>query len=908
MPAHYAENALDEQYSRISGWHEVSLAERLGLHAPFRTFGDGDGDGDGELGHGTNATHRKAKRRRTLSSSLLLEPAEIDLGLGQEEEEREDLCKPRARTKGYPLHNGGISGSEKGPKPSNSAATKPKSYERRSRHKTREDRYDLKQDTKRPTKKQKKAGAAGKDRKRKRKEKSGNTLMHDFTASNVAQDRLTVSKLAVSMISPDFVEVSDYGTQIKPAASLGLFGKGRASSPVRRKGCESGPPTPSLAVTKVQGAVPDLTFSEMTFLNSRRAQPTATERQPAERIKRQKKEKTEDTEAAISRYFTSKCPRANPGPGTGRKADSSGIDLPRDNSHNVRRPPSSSLPPVELPDRPFLGFGSSGASLTSPVKPGKHCATPLRRSRPSLENQSTADSTSYYTWSRSAQSLTRAPTPSPRHRSRSLQIRRASPKPVHVSRLEETSVAEPDFAVSGFADNSSIHSAHVNERARAEDIVHRKTPNHREPNNCEEPVSCNRPATITKGKYGKALVGDTDAVTSDRAVSGQSSRKLISEENFAKHKTHIEAQFLEKGPLVTVFACKESRPVDSALEHLLHAGQKVFGSSAPPENAMSVAVQDRPAIELENEPLGTPTIRASQRKDATTPERAYHFSTASMAYKGPSARAPTPPNHAYPQEQQCRERRDSAYAAFTQLTSPRIVHEPTNLRLHGIIAMDFSRSSESRAHSGGAWNAYQNLYQMQLMAIPKDSYLSEGGLRGFESWVGEPDPRASFQEAPYLGAENPGERERLPDQFFEDNGLEQIVYEEANFASPLEQSMPFENEDPPYDELESGAGKHWERRNNAFDPYINGLAFDAQQAIGDTSDTKLVSANFGPTATTVASSPSGTMEAILTGKGAGYQSHDRFEDWNEGVNRRTSQLEVDQDGHLSNFWKPNRLY
>ncbi len=199
LPAYDADNALDEHHSRTSGRHEVSLAERLGLYAPFRTFKDEDGDG--ELGHGTDVAHRKTKRRRTVSSSSLLEPAEIDPGPRQEDAEGEGPCKPGAGTKGYSFHDDGINDSEWGSKPSNSPTRKPKSYERRSRHKTREDRYELKQDGKRPAKKQKKTGAAGKDRKRKRREKSGNTLMHDFTASNVAQDRLTVSKLAATIIA-----------------------------------------------------------------------------------------------------------------------------------------------------------------------------------------------------------------------------------------------------------------------------------------------------------------------------------------------------------------------------------------------------------------------------------------------------------------------------------------------------------------------------------------------------------------------------------------------------------------------------------------------------------------------------------------------------------------------------------
>lgn len=199
MAAYDADKASDEHHSRVSGRHEVNLAERLGLHAPFRTFEDGNGAG--ELGHGTDAAHRKTKRRRTVSSSSLLEPAEINPGLGGEDAEDEGPCNPRARTKGYSFHDGGISGSERGSKPSNCPTTKPKSYERRPRHKTRENRYEVKQDGKRPAKKPKKTGTAGKERKRIRSKKSGNTLMHDFTASNVAQDRLTVSKLAASILS-----------------------------------------------------------------------------------------------------------------------------------------------------------------------------------------------------------------------------------------------------------------------------------------------------------------------------------------------------------------------------------------------------------------------------------------------------------------------------------------------------------------------------------------------------------------------------------------------------------------------------------------------------------------------------------------------------------------------------------
>ena len=70
------------------------------------------------------------------------------------------------------------------------------SYERRPRHKTRQDRYELKgnnKDSEKMKQATKKDRGEKKQKKHKRKEKSGTALMHDFAAQNVAHDRLTVS-------------------------------------------------------------------------------------------------------------------------------------------------------------------------------------------------------------------------------------------------------------------------------------------------------------------------------------------------------------------------------------------------------------------------------------------------------------------------------------------------------------------------------------------------------------------------------------------------------------------------------------------------------------------------------------------------------------------------------------------
>ena len=101
-------------------------------------------------------------------------------------------------------------------------------YERRPRHKTKPDKYELKPE---PSKKRSSHHKDTRHRpKRQRRRKSGIVLNNEFKAPNVPQERLT----------------------LKPNSGPGIFSKGKASSPVQRRG------------------LPDLTFSEMTFLTKRR--------------------------------------------------------------------------------------------------------------------------------------------------------------------------------------------------------------------------------------------------------------------------------------------------------------------------------------------------------------------------------------------------------------------------------------------------------------------------------------------------------------------------------------------------------------------------------------------------------------------------------------------------------------
>ena len=135
------------------------------------------------------------KRKRASSSSSYLEPAiAIEVGhttrhIGSESRSHNHEVKARRNGRSVGILPSAISYaslSQVASSPMNLSNT----YKRRPRHKTKEDRYDLRH-----------ARAhvqAPKERRTKksirpsRKEKTGSALLHNFAADNVASDRLTV--------------------------------------------------------------------------------------------------------------------------------------------------------------------------------------------------------------------------------------------------------------------------------------------------------------------------------------------------------------------------------------------------------------------------------------------------------------------------------------------------------------------------------------------------------------------------------------------------------------------------------------------------------------------------------------------------------------------------------------------
>ena len=140
---------------------------------------------------------RPRKRKRKASSTIsYLEPAVVD----ELPDAQDGKWTPFERERTRRLPSGDDDGGLKYPseflrRPDQTTLLPEKpagSYERRPRHKTREDRYELKDGTRDKKKVAKKDSQEKKQKKHKRREKSGAALMHSFTAQNVSHDRLTV--------------------------------------------------------------------------------------------------------------------------------------------------------------------------------------------------------------------------------------------------------------------------------------------------------------------------------------------------------------------------------------------------------------------------------------------------------------------------------------------------------------------------------------------------------------------------------------------------------------------------------------------------------------------------------------------------------------------------------------------
>ncbi|KAI9698412.1 MAG: hypothetical protein M1836_003992 [Candelina mexicana] len=346
--------------NQTPGHGQLGIPGRLGLQAAFRIREENEAAAGGRR---LSTTGHKQKRKRESSSDSSFLEADTRRTLHMPT--TVDHHRPRAiqADKRRVSQEGALSYAS-----ASTASTEKldRRYHRRPRHKTRADRYDptLPEGRKPKPKKLK----VTKHIKKQRSRKEPAPLLHDFSAQNVSGERLT----------------------LKPSLSIGLFKNGRASSPVRGRG------------------LPDLTFSEMKFLEKRKAKPE--EDKTSKRTGR-KLGRAPAGQEEISSYFASAqkvMAERNPSlaerlaghtsegggaPNAFRDSDSRGLT----DSTVLSGDRSTVLPPEG-----FLGGGTRGARYdTPPIRSATLSENGLCKSAIQSVSRQSRNSTAYFTWSRS---------------------------------------------------------------------------------------------------------------------------------------------------------------------------------------------------------------------------------------------------------------------------------------------------------------------------------------------------------------------------------------------------------------------------------------------------------------------------------------------------------------------------
>ncbi|KAG4438521.1 hypothetical protein IFR05_005995 [Cadophora sp. M221] len=330
-----------------------------------------------DLAIASGPSKRKRKHDSSSDSSLLEAPIRPLSHQWKQDGPRSVSPRQPENQQTTPRKKGKVASSDSGLSSHPATPSPPKeTFEKRARHKTREDRYE-------PKKKDKKSGKiTGEKSSRKKREKrgdrkkaarkAGDELMQNFSSKSIAQDRLT----------------------IRPSQGPGLFNNGRASSPARRRG------------------IPDLAFSEMEFLRHARTNQHADS---ADKVKSRSREKEKKmgskVQDEISSFF-----RPNRAPLQDISSNQGGTPSEvsrKEHSLYARQLESERNTSINKPSKPCGSYLDPGGKPQPAEPPNRyqtgHSYNPspkISRSRntPGSTSRVSGKATTYVSWSESQRS------------------------------------------------------------------------------------------------------------------------------------------------------------------------------------------------------------------------------------------------------------------------------------------------------------------------------------------------------------------------------------------------------------------------------------------------------------------------------------------------------------------------
>ncbi|RDW67841.1 hypothetical protein BP6252_09237 [Coleophoma cylindrospora] len=386
-----AERETNREYSRqplssnpyvVAQADHMPRIEKLEDGSPIR--GRSGKNLDGGVLVDANIGRQPGRKRKYSTDSSLLDaiviPASLRAGAEQQPrqhwEHKSGLGSPNKRRHIETAES--LSPSSVSSKSASSGLKKAKQthelFERRPRHKTRENLYevkDKKQKSNQPLMARKKSKSQKKNDRKKATRKANEELMQTFTSKSIDQERLS----------------------LRPCSGIGIFNNGRTSTASRLQG------------------LPDLAFSEMDFLRNARHSRLVKDPQPAPTPRNKEKRAAEREREEISSFFRrdreplqethgnalkSQTPKQRCKRASLRSISPSGRQ-----ESEIERDPISNY--VDLTQQPFLGFGKK-CSHSGNLSYSSRGAIP---SHSHSENISSTDGrrlqreTTYISWSES---------------------------------------------------------------------------------------------------------------------------------------------------------------------------------------------------------------------------------------------------------------------------------------------------------------------------------------------------------------------------------------------------------------------------------------------------------------------------------------------------------------------------
>lgn len=651
--------------------------------------------------------------------------------------------------------------------------------------------------------------------------------------------------------------------------------------------------------------VPDLTFSEMTFLNPRRPKADTAVKQAPDK-KRRKRDKMIDAEAEMSRYFTSKRPERKENvmdQGYKRSEASAVGSLGRGIGDVDRSARVSSLPPVDLPDRPFLGFGSSGAMLTSPVRVAVHRDLPSRRSTRSesrSSRRSSIGSSSYYSWSTSAPSgkddghsgmdmmpaeISHDLQETPQAHSPGPQRPKSTPNKKRATKPQEATDCGMDGKQQVVVEKPTSMTPSAQNNARIEPQ--------------EEELSRDILPEPREAAVQEAHSGDSAQTCSQIRLDKKDGLSCL--ELNTEHHGHISALKPGRGN-----GNRFPYSFDTALEDLLKTCNVSLNRS---EDLMATSIGNEPSNQTQSRgsPLGTSgreqNASITDQTKRFTSDRAYPDGQASSREFGPRSSTNGKANSDLAPPKNVRDPPPNPMPEVSKLQthSPRGTwsgHKPVELQ----NSMGWHQNEQQhnntsiRASQGslpsGAWHGYQALYENQV--FPDDGADRNTRYTLDAEDQGQQDEQEWFQHHPI-------DADVAEPEFQFEGTDENLYYAQQGLEDSHTNSHDWESTThPPYDELY--------QRQPLND---NDIDIDVRHR----NIYRFSDSGYGRSTIASGEVPHSPISALgrpddnLLSEARAMDTTSVPDVYGERINHRWQPVRIDDnETYLTNFWRPNRLY